>query len=109
MYTYSCHAHHTVLVRIAAKRRPVEQLEEAKLEHMATEIGVVKGSLKALVILIRKPRDQIQMHVDVAHLMDALGGGNHRGGSNMPRNRTKRPLVCALQTDLKLDLAFWHP
>jgi len=62
----------SVFLFFFAQRGSVQQLQKAKLQQIRCTVCIVKGSCKALIILVWKPCDQIQMHVDISHRVDPL-------------------------------------
>ena len=53
--------------------RALQNLQKAKLKLLGTKcINIIEGPVKAVIILIRKTSDQIQMLVDILKTVDAF-------------------------------------
>lgn len=84
--------------------RALQNLQKSKLKLLGTKcINIIEGPVKAVIILIRKTSDQIQMLVNILKTMDAVYNPCQLRKIHSPVDSTNSVRICGLYTDFQLD------
>ena len=89
--------------------RALQNLQKSKLKLLGTKcINIIEGPVKAVIILIRKTSDQIQMLVNILKTMDAVYNPCQLRKIHSPVDSTNSVRICGLYTDFQLDQPRTH-
>ena len=84
--------------------RALQNLQKAKLKLLGTKcINIIEGPVKAVIILVRKTSDQIQMLVNILKTVDAFYNPCQLRKIHSPVDSTNSVRICGLYTDFQLD------
>ena len=101
--------HNTIFFCHLFHMRALQNLQKSKLKLLGTKcINIIEGPVKAVIILIRKTSDQIQMLVDIPETVYSSNGSFQFIQIHMTVNGMNGIRIGRLNTDFQLNQSWTH-